>query len=109
MVSTETVALIFDATATVVNAAFVGTVFYLRRQLASRNEMTNLDKRVSSLEQTRDTSPSWEVLSAIKESLGKLDGEMKALTARLDGYHEQNGHMREAVDRIQEYLLGKGK
>ncbi len=109
MVSTETVALIFDATATVVNAAFVGTVFYLRRQLASRNELGNLDKRVSSLEQTREDNPSWEVLTEVNKSLGKLDGDFKGLKATMEAHHEENKHMRETVNSIQSYLLEHGK
>ncbi len=98
MMSTETIALIFDASATVVNAACVATVWFARRSFARHTELGELEKRISLLER----GPDWDVLNELKKDLA----EVKTSLAKMETALEIRSN---TIDRIEEYLRERGK
>lgn len=106
MLSTESVALIFDASATVVNAVCVITVWAGRRSFAQRTELHLLDRRILILEKgpewhealkeeisklnsrliVAEQAPNWEVLDEIRKEMYAMKSQLATISGALPAY-----------------------
>ncbi len=98
MMSTETLALIFDASATVVNAACVVTVWGARRSFARHTELGELEKRISFLER----GPDWDVLNELKNTLS----DVRMAIAKVETALEIRSN---AIERIEQFLRERSR
>lgn len=98
-----------EAIATTANVVCVLWLWRASRALASRRELQQIHERVTLLERDNQSRPGWDAFSSIKEQLGKIEGDLKALNATLRAHTETESHLRDSVDSIQRYLLENNK
>lgn len=53
--------------------------------------------------------PDYRELGSVREQLGAVQGDVKAIAANLDGLREAQHRQSVAVDRIHEYLMARDK
>jgi hypothetical protein len=89
---------------------FIGMRRASKDALAAVDErVTVLDKRVTAVELQADGAPGWEVLNDLKEKLGEIDGDVKALTATLRAVHSRQVSDGETMRTLNQFLLERGR
>jgi hypothetical protein len=101
----ETIGFFAEAATTLINGLCAVYVWQARRMLASRNEMTALDRRVALIEKDNESRPGWGALRNISDRLGEIEGDVKALRATLDAHVDSVIHLRASIESIQQFLL----
>ena len=66
-------------------------------------EIGKIGDRVILLEREKDGAPGWHWETV--DEFRKLDGELKSLTAKLEGIKDEQGHQRDGIKRIEDHLL----
>jgi hypothetical protein len=64
-----------------------------------------LSERVSVLERNHENSPDWETMNGLKDAVAEFDGDLKGLRQEIRAVHEEQGHQRDSIRRIEDHLL----
>lgn len=84
----------------IINLGAYLILWIARGAFVSREEHMALDRRVLVVEGAVQSAPGWTPLNDIREKLGTLDGDVKAMRAEIKG-------TREIVGLIQEHLMAR--
>ena len=90
----------------------IGTAVFsyrVRQRQADKDEVRRLSDRVTRAEARLDETPTSKALHELAISITRFGGELKAVTARLDGLGEIVKRLETVTERQEQYLLGGGK
>ena len=68
-------------------------------------EFLSLSERVSSVEHKLQAGPDWDTINEHRDGLARIHSDIEKLSTKIDGLHEEQGHQRESIRRIEDHLL----
>lgn len=92
----------------VVNFIIGLIVWSMRNTFASKSDHGKLAARVERVETKIENLPNAQRMEALTVSLERTNGNVKALTARLDGLEKMTSKLDEITSRQETYLLNGG-
>jgi hypothetical protein len=91
------------------NLAFYLVLWIVGRTLVSKREFDNVATRVAHLEETYASAPGWGVLDELKTRIALIDGDLKAVGAKLEGLRDVLYNLQSTLDLVQQHLLQQGE
>lgn len=96
---------------TLVLVVAVGTAIFswrVRQRQVDKEEVQRLRERLTRAESRLDETPTSKALHELAISITQFGGDLKAVTARLDGLGEIVGRLERITERQEQYLLERG-
>ncbi len=88
-----------------INLAFYAVLWIVGKTLVSKRELDVVSSRVAHLEEVVETAPGWDVLDDLKTRIGTVDGDLKAVGAKIEGLRDVLGNLQSTLDIVQQHLL----
>ena len=88
-----------------INLAFYAVLWIVGKTLVSKRELDAVSSRVTHLEDIVETAPGWDVLDDLKTRIGTVDGDLKAVGAKIEGLRDVLGNLQSTLDIVQQHLL----
>ena len=87
------------------NLAFYAVLWIVGKTLVSKRELDVVSSRVAHLEEVVEAAPGWDVLDDLKARIGAVDGDLKAVGAKIEGLRDVIGNLQSTLDIVQQHLL----
>lgn len=89
----------------IINLAFYAVLWIVGKTLVSKRELDEVRARVAHLEEIAETAPGWGALDDLKTRLAELDGDLKALDAKIEGLRDLLANVQGTLEMVQQHLL----
>ncbi|MGD9638371.1 MAG: DUF2730 family protein [Alphaproteobacteria bacterium] len=88
--------------------------FYLKAKFATKEEVSNLDKRVSKIEnrvaaneEKIEQMPSRDDLHKQEIMIERMSGKIDSMAVKMQGIEEISKRQEKVISRVEDYLLNK--
>ena len=88
-----------------INLGFYAVLWIVGRTLVSKREFDAVSIRVAHLEEVAQMAPGWDVLDDLKTRIGAVNGDLKAVGAKIEGLRDVLANLQGTLDLVQQHLL----
>lgn len=107
MIEWTAVAVLLSAASMLASAGAWVYVHVSRRHHATEQEVRDVELRLAVAEARIGAAPSGEQVHELDRHVVALGGDIKALTATMEGFRDGFGRLAKMVDRHEDHLLGE--
>ncbi len=89
----------------IINLAFYLVLWIVGKVLVSKRELDEVKIRVTHLEEVSEAAPGWGVLDDLKTRIAAVNGDLKAVGAKIEGLRYVLSNVQGTLDIVQQHLL----
>lgn len=91
--------------ASALNSILLLVEYVSMRSLVARTEHVKLCERVTRLEEADRAGPGWTLVNQLRSELAGVGGDVKQLSARIDGMQQLLQRNESALETLQRHIL----